>query len=76
MQNKCNLPLDILWVNDLACANVLRVNDYLFMSEGFQDCQQNIQKKAGNNVIVQCLDNCELRKLDSGLTCLSVLLSV
>ncbi|ETO30287.1 dimethylarginine dimethylaminohydrolase 1 [Reticulomyxa filosa] len=77
MQDKCKLPLEVVWVNSLACANVLRINNCLLVPQGFPQCQHQIQKKlVGKSIQVDHVDNSELRKLDSGLTCLSVLLSI
>jgi dimethylargininase len=51
-------------------ANCLRVNDYLLIPEGFPKSKMKILD-LGYNIIE--LDMSEFRKMDGGLTCLSLL---
>lgn len=50
-------------------ANCLKVNDYLLIPEGFPESKKSIAK-LGYNIIG--LDVSEFRKMDGGLTCLSL----
>lgn len=52
-------------------ANCLRVNDYLLIAKGFPKSKRKILE-LGYNIIE--LDMSEFRKMDGGLTCLSLLL--
>ena len=77
-----SLPkIEALFVPDLAIANVVRVNDTVFISEGFPESEAVIERAMHNknidpNLRIVAVDNSELRKCDSALSCLSVLLSV
>ena len=51
-------------------ANCLRVNDYLLIAKGFPKSKKKIMD-LGYNIIE--LDMSEFRKMDGGLTCLSLL---
>jgi dimethylargininase len=51
-------------------ANCLRVNDFLLIPRGFPKSKNKIVE-LGNNIIE--LDMSEFRKMDGGLTCLSLL---
>ena len=56
--------------DEFYAANCLRVNDYLLIAKGFPKSRKNILD-LGYNIIE--LDMSEFRKMDGGLTCLSLL---
>ena len=60
----------ILDEDEYYSANCLRVNDYLLIAKGFPKSRMKILK-LGYNIIE--LDMSEFRKMDGGLTCLSLL---
>lgn len=60
----------ILDPNESYSANCLRVNDYLLIPKGFPNSKDQIAK-LGYNIIE--IEMSEFRKMDGGLTCLSLL---
>jgi dimethylargininase len=54
-------------------ANCLRINDYLIIPKGFPDSEKRL--RALNYNIIE-LDTSEFRKMDGGLTCLSLLVEM
>jgi len=60
----------ILDTDEYYSANCLRVNDYLLIAKGFPKSKMKIQE-LGYNIIE--LEMSEFRKMDGGLTCLSLL---
>jgi len=59
--------------NESAAANLIRVNDTVFISEGFPKTQA-LLNNAGYKVV--CLPNSEAAKVDGGLSCMSLRFSV
>lgn len=56
--------------NESYAANCVLVNDYLLIAKGFKTAKDKFLKKAGFKIIE--LDMSEFRKLDGGLSCLSL----
>ncbi len=70
---RCGLEVTVLDADEEYCANCIRVNDHVLVAVGYEGTKEKIAER-GYEVIE--LEMSEFRKVDGGLSCLSLRLPV